>query len=533
MDAYYYFGGAKRLAQGYGFSEPYLWNYLDDPAGLPHPSHLYWMPLTSILAALPMALCGAVCPDNAALFRVAQIPGVVLASLLPLISFSIALRIYARRDAQGSPEAGSPANLIQESAPLAAAWFSLFSGFYFVFWSNTDSFALYGVVGSLALFSAGRALARQSPLLFGAAGLLAGLGHLSRADGVLLLGIVLWFCLRLRPTRPTMSTSMLASEPGGWARRLWCAAAALAGYACAMLPWFARNLFATGALLAPGGSKALWLTSYNDLFNYPADLTAASYFASGWPTILSGKMEALSLNLQTALAVQGLIALAPFVTLGLWKLRREVTFQPAVLYAAGLYFAMTFVFTYPGPRGGLLHSGTALLPFYFAAAPAGLEQAVRWIAARRRGWQVAQATRVFLVGLAAICTLLTLALFWRRAVGENPRRPAWNTSDTAYEAVGAWLATEGDIDSVVMANNPPALYYFTNHPSVVVPNGGIDTVLAAAGRYGVKWVVVDANVPVGLIGLYTQADQHSCLQAAATFADAEERPVYLYELICQ
>ncbi|MBE9509190.1 MAG: hypothetical protein IMY86_14220, partial [Chloroflexi bacterium] len=35
MDTAYYAAGAVRLAQGGGLSEPFLWNYLDDPAGLP------------------------------------------------------------------------------------------------------------------------------------------------------------------------------------------------------------------------------------------------------------------------------------------------------------------------------------------------------------------------------------------------------------------------------------------------------------------------------------------------------------------
>ena len=41
LDATYYFSGGVQLAQGNGFTEPYLWNYLDDPQGIPHPSHGY------------------------------------------------------------------------------------------------------------------------------------------------------------------------------------------------------------------------------------------------------------------------------------------------------------------------------------------------------------------------------------------------------------------------------------------------------------------------------------------------------------
>src|SRR6266498_4861601 len=58
MDADYYFAGGVQLASGHDFTEPYLWNYLDDPAGLPHPSHTYWMPLASIVSAIGMWISG-------------------------------------------------------------------------------------------------------------------------------------------------------------------------------------------------------------------------------------------------------------------------------------------------------------------------------------------------------------------------------------------------------------------------------------------------------------------------------------------
>ncbi len=67
------------LAQGYGFSEKIIWQYLDDPQGIPTPSHTYWMPLTSILAAAGYAI-----QDN---FRAAQIPFWLLSGFLPLLSY--------------------------------------------------------------------------------------------------------------------------------------------------------------------------------------------------------------------------------------------------------------------------------------------------------------------------------------------------------------------------------------------------------------------------------------------------------------
>ena len=62
MDACYAYNGGYSVASGRGWSDSYLWNYLDDPAGLPHPSHGYWMPLVSLLAAGGMMISGKICP---------------------------------------------------------------------------------------------------------------------------------------------------------------------------------------------------------------------------------------------------------------------------------------------------------------------------------------------------------------------------------------------------------------------------------------------------------------------------------------
>ena len=48
FDAYYYASNGQRLAEGYGFTEQIIWQFLDDPQGLPTPSHTYWMPLSSL-----------------------------------------------------------------------------------------------------------------------------------------------------------------------------------------------------------------------------------------------------------------------------------------------------------------------------------------------------------------------------------------------------------------------------------------------------------------------------------------------------
>ena len=85
FDAYYYTTNGQRLAGGYGFTEEIIWQYLDDPAGLPIPSHTYWMPLPAIIAAIGYGF------NNS--FRAAQFPFWLMAGLLPLMSYAISWRL--------------------------------------------------------------------------------------------------------------------------------------------------------------------------------------------------------------------------------------------------------------------------------------------------------------------------------------------------------------------------------------------------------------------------------------------------------
>ncbi|MDP2855523.1 MAG: hypothetical protein Q8N90_00150, partial [bacterium] len=210
MDAYYYFHVARNLASGQGFVEQLLWNYLDNPAGLPHASNLYWMPLTSVLVAPGLMLFG----DT---FRAAQVPLVLLSPLVPLIAYATARLLLGghrtvqerRWEANGQETAvaaGRPSGRAPLDRPaaepetqrsglarqqwLAVALLTIFSGVYFVYWTLPDSFASFAIAGALSLLCMGLGMER-SPRWFLAAAVCAALAHLSRPDGVLLLGVLL------------------------------------------------------------------------------------------------------------------------------------------------------------------------------------------------------------------------------------------------------------------------------------------------------------------------------------------------------
>ena len=88
FDAYYYTTNAQRLAEGHGFTEEIIWQYLDDPQGLPTPSFTYWMPLPALLGAAGYTLTGT--------FRGAQLPFWLLAGLLPWLGYAISWRLTRR-----------------------------------------------------------------------------------------------------------------------------------------------------------------------------------------------------------------------------------------------------------------------------------------------------------------------------------------------------------------------------------------------------------------------------------------------------
>jgi hypothetical protein len=514
MDAAYSYDIALNLARGRGFVEPFLWNYLDNPTGLPHASHLYWMPLPTMLAWIGLTLLGQT-------YRAAQVPFAVLSALLPLVSYWVAVQTTGRR-----------------SHGWLAGLLTLFSGFYVLYWGHTDNFTPFALAGSLSLVAAWQAGQVREKQLGVArpgfvprlgqggcpsrlrtpvevlrragrgglgAGVLVGLAHLSRADGPLLLiaiGVVWGKPLISNLQSPTNERRLAIGD----------FLFVILGYTLVMLPWFVRNWIVAGAPLPTIGTKTIWLTTYDDLFSYGRELSLHTYLAWGWGNILRSKLDALWLNTQTVLAVFCMVFLVPLVLIGWWRLRRHRLYQLAAWYGALLFLAMTFVFTLPGPRGGLFHSGGALLPFIFTSALVGLDTVVEWAAGHRRGWDAHVAKQVFGIGMVGLALLVTGFLYYRGVIVGTRGRG----EDAAYGHLVAWLETEGQARTVVMVGDPPGYWYQGGGPSIVVPNEPVETALSVADRYGARYLALDRNRPAPLASLYEGAESHPRLHLVET-----------------
>ncbi len=516
MDASYAMHVAENLARGRGFVEDVLWNYLDNPTGLPHPSNLYWMPLPSILIAPFYALLGVS-------YRVAQIPFIVLSSLLPLVTFYIAHKIFRRDD-----------------YAWTAALFTTFSGFYTIYWVSPDNFAPFALTASLCLLFIARGLEHARARDFFIAGIFAGLSHLSRADGVLLLAIaplallVSGFKFQVSGSRFQVQSSRITYHASRITYHVSLLTFAfLLGYLFTMLPWFARNYFTIGTFYPGAGTKTLWLTSYDELFRFTDDLTLQRYLDWGIGNIVASKVRAAGINFLVIAFGALQVFLAPFALIGLWQARRRLELLPFLLYAPLLYLAMTLAFTFPSMRGSTLHSSAALLPFLAAVAPRGIDVAVEWVARRRRAWNVAQAARVFRIGFVALALLLAVYLY---ALGVFPIGggasdiPLWNLRDIEYAEIARWLERNARADDLVMTADPPAFYNASYRRSIVIPTDSLEAILLAAQKYNARYLVLQFDHPRPLNDVYRERVPLPGWTRVAEFRDGNNRPVMLFEI---
>src|SRR5258707_6989530 len=89
-DTAYYVAVSKHLVEGRGLVADALWSYQTPPLVFPRPAFEVWLPLPSILSALPMALFGAT-------FAAAQWMPVLIGALVPVLAWRIAADVAAER----------------------------------------------------------------------------------------------------------------------------------------------------------------------------------------------------------------------------------------------------------------------------------------------------------------------------------------------------------------------------------------------------------------------------------------------------
>jgi len=469
MDADYYYAIGLRIANGQGFSEPFLWNYLDNPSGLPHPSNAYWMPLTSLVVACFTKIWGKV--D----FKNVQLGFILLSSLIPPLTAHLAYTFSSQR-----------------WSGLLAGFLTIFSGFYLMYLSTTDAISILMILGIFFFVIIRKTLKSEQktlPVFFFLLGITVGCIHLTRADGVLWLLLSCIYGFTYRKNNITDNQNLIYI--------IWI----VCGYLCIMGPWMVRNLNVFGSVFAPGGIRTLFLSKYDQLFAFPPEeLNFSQWWASGLDEIIRVRLWALNINFQNILAVEGMIFLLPLVMLGLWRLRNNPETRLGALAWLIIFSMMTFLLPFVGARGGLLHSVSVIQPLFIAAVPVGLNVCVAW-GTRNRGWSEKSALRVFSVGLVVLAAFFSFLVVKEKVIGADRSLSQWDKETAAFieqEEILQSLRISSNI--IIMVNNPPGYYLSTDRPTIVIPYGDEKVLLAVAQKYGAGYVLIEENYAEGPIG---------------------------------
>lgn len=503
MDASYTIHVGANLVQGRGLVEDILWNYLDRPTGLPHPSNLYWLPLPAMLAAGSFLAFGVS-------YHSSQVPFILLSLFPPLFAFYLARRIFAV-----VPER-------RETFAWTAGLLAAFSGFYTIYWVSPDNFTPFAVTADLALLFIAFGIESKSLARFFLAGIFIGIAQLARADAVLLLAVIpLVLFLTLSHSLNYVIRSTLI---------------ALVAFLLVIMPWLWRNFMVVGTPLPQGGLQTLWLTTYDEFFSFDVSrLTFARYLEWGVGNIIASKLSALGFNLLVLIFGGLLVFLAPFAFIGLWQLRNRNEMRVALIYLVLLLIAMSFIFTYPSTHGSMLHSSSALVTYLAVAVPLGLDVVLEWVSRRRRTWNLPEARQFFQIGFVALAVAISIFLYtqgvFANVIGGPSTTPLWNQRDIEYAAMDKALqARSVPLESPVLTVDPPSFHNETGRRSIYIPTESTDAIFQAAHEFGSRYLVLQYDHPRTLNGLYDSGGSLDGLTALARTTDALGRPVTLFAI---
>jgi hypothetical protein len=455
LDSDYYFAGGIQLAKGKGFTEPYLWNYLDGTTSLPHPSHSYWMPLASIVSALGMWLTGQTTYLSARIFFF------LIAALVPPITAALAYSFSKRRE-----------------LAITSGLLAVFSVYNAPFVAVTDNFGLFMLFGGLYFIFATQLIEEPARLRnWFLLGLLAGLMTLSRSDGLLWLALTFLFVL-WRVLKESFSQFLKFALRNSFL--------AIIGFLLVMSPWYFRNLNIFGTLMAPGGSRVLWLANYDQTFIYPPSLlNINSFLALGWQQILSARLAALGSNISNTIGAHGGLLLFPFIIVGAISFRKDDRVKLAGIAFLILFLVMTFIFPFAGSRGSFFHAGAALQPMWWTLAPLGLEVFLAFL--RKRGWGNDLGQIMFRSGLVMIAIIATVFVVKFRLFDLG-----WGEGQENYPAVEQFLQKNGITSKdVVIVRNAPGYYLETNRSAISIPYGGEQAILDVSKQFDAYYLVME------------------------------------------
>jgi hypothetical protein len=464
-DTAYYAGVARNAVDGRGLVSDALWSYQTPPLVVPRAAFEVWMPLPSLLAAVPMALVG-----TANWFRAAQVVSVLASSTVAVLAW----RLGADVAAELKLPAGRARTMGIGSGLVAAIL-----GPLVIYGAIPDSTAPFAALSLAACLLMARIAARGGEpagrridaRLIGL-GLLLGLAALARSEAIWLAlawVAVAWFW-----------------TPGSRAHRARLIAVPAAVAVVVFAPWAIRDWVVFGTPL-PGQSiaNALYIHS-TDIFAWRDQPTLARYLAQGPVALTGDHLTGIGHDLVSVLVIPGFpVTLIGLLVLPWVGLRRAI--RPLALAATFTFVVTSLAFPVATLSGTYLHAAGAAFVLLSICCLVAVDGFVAWVG-RLRGWTrpVAWLGPAFALAAIAPLCVLSVSSLSNQAGGVQAR----------YDALPAAMARAGvplDGAKPVITDNPIWLAEAARVPTLALPEEPPDAVLDLARHFGAALLVVRAG----------------------------------------
>ena len=465
-DSAYYVAVARNLVEGRGLISDALWSYGTPPLVFPRPAFEVWLPLPSLLFAIPMALSGAAAPiPLETALRASQAVTAILGALLCVLAWRLAADVAEERGL----EPGRARTLAVGSGLTAAVYLPLLLHVV-----QPDSTILFGVlaVGACLLMTRVLRDPRGARLLdprLLAMGLLVGAAALTRNEALWVAMVWAWLAIR-RAGSPLPERLRLIGV---------VAVVSLLVFA----PWAARDWAVFGNPL-PGQavSNALSVTGF-DIFAWNDPPTLSRYLAVGPARLVEMRVEGLAHNVFNVLVLLGI----PLSVVGIlalpWQARGRAL-RPVVLVGAMAFLVTGLLFPVATTWGTFLHAAAPVHVLIIVAALGALDAGLARLG-RRMGWTrpIAWLGAVLAVGGSA---LFAVALVPIIAAQARDTARTYETLSGAMASIGAPL----DGAHPVIHDFPIWLAETQRVPALALPDETPADVVGLAAEFGARWLIV-------------------------------------------
>jgi hypothetical protein len=436
-DPAFYIQTARNVAAGRGLVSDVIYNYWVPFNSITHPSHEYWMPLSTLVMAGFIKLWG----DS---LWVAQLPGIFASALLPVFTYVLGRHLWPQQRRWSLLAA---LLIVPGALPLYQA-------------ATADSMALYALLGGCALASGAVAIERRRATWAALAGMLCGLSYLTRSHGSLLpiaLGLVDLFALRHE-----------------WRLLVKLLLVGAVGYFVVVVPWWLRNQAVFGAAQPIPILALASAVTGGEWYNYGALPSPATLLAQGWAVIVELRWNALLHNLNVVL-----LFTFPYGLFGLPVLlfKRGPLFRVCATYLVLLWLGVSGLIPTSSQTGSFYHSVGVVVPW----VAVGFVTVVQRLGQKSR-WRLA-AVALYTLTLGLVIGQLFVALPAIRADTQ--------ANSAHFQAITTWLRANVSPDQPILTTQAHTLNYASGYPALSIPVAQDATVLRhVADRYGVRYIVV-------------------------------------------